>query len=392
MNSDNSNLAYIINILGENETYDFTPVTPPIYQTSNFYFKTVDQFRTAITNEKENWVYSRGNNPTTNLLCRKLAALEGADEALVFASGMAAISAAILSNIKTGDHIVCIKNPYSWTDTLLNTNILPRFGVSVTMADGRSIEAIIAAARPETTIIYLESPNSWTFELQDLEAVSAFAKERGITTIIDNSYCTPLYQQPIRHGIDLVVHTASKYLGGHSDVVAGICCGSKEMIAKIFSNEFLTLGGILAPFNAWLILRGLRSLPVRMEHVSNTTQQIISYLKTTSKVRRIYYPSLNDNEQYELYKKQIKKGSGLFTIEVDATTEAIESFCNSLTYWRMAVSWGGFESLVIPSSTFVRPGLYNSLPANLIRFSVGLEDAETLIDDIDKNIELLNEN
>jgi cystathionine beta-lyase/cystathionine gamma-synthase len=383
------NLSYIINILGEDEADGIAPVSPPIYQTSNYYFKSVEQFRNAISSEKENWIYSRGNNPTTRLLCQKLAALEGAEEALTFASGMAAISSAILSNVRTGDHLVCVQNPYSWTDTLLNTNILPRFGVLVTMVDGRSVDDIIAAVRPETTVIYLESPNSWTFELQDLDAVSNFAIKKGIITIIDNSYSTPLYQQPIRHGIDLVVHTASKYLGGHSDVVAGVCCGSKVLIGKIFANEFLTLGGILAPFNAWLIIRGLRTLPVRMEHVSNATQRIIDYLKTQPKVLRIYYPFLPENEQYELSKKQMLKGSGLFTIEVDSSVEAIESFCNHLIYWRMAVSWGGFESLVIPSCTFVRPGLYSTLPANLIRFSVGLEDAETLIRDIDKNLMLL---
>ena len=209
MNEELMNLSYIINILGENEAEGITPVTPPIYQTSNYYFKTVDQFRDAISNEKENWIYSRGNNPTINLLCRKLAALEGADEALVFGSGMAAISSAILANIKTGDHIVCVQNPYSWTNTLLNTNILPRFGVDVTMIDGRNTEAIISAVRLQTTVIYLESPNSWTFELQDLKAIGEFARKNGIITIIDNSYSTPLYQQPIRLGIDLVVHTAS---------------------------------------------------------------------------------------------------------------------------------------------------------------------------------------
>jgi cystathionine beta-lyase/cystathionine gamma-synthase len=389
MNEEQLNISYIINILGENETEGITPVTPPIYQTSNYYFKTVDQFRDAISNEKENWIYSRGNNPTTNLLCRKLAALEGADESLVFGSGMAAISSAILANVKTGDHIICVQNPYSWTNTLLNTNILPRFGVNVSMIDGCNTEAIISAVRPQTTVIYLESPNSWTFELQDLKAIGEFARKNGIITIIDNSYSTPLYQQPIRLGIDLVVHTASKYLGGHSDVVAGVCCGSRELISKIFANEFLTLGGILSPFNAWLVLRGLRTLPVRLEHVSKVTQQVISYLKTQSKVTKIYYPVLPDNEQYALAKAQMKKGSGLFTIEVDASTEAIEKFCNSLTYWRMAVSWGGFESLIIPSCTFVRPGLYNTLPGNMIRFSVGLEDAETLIQDIDKNMKLL---
>lgn len=389
MTDDTLNISYIINILGENEANGISAVSPPIFQTSNFYFQTVGQFRDAISNEKENQIYSRGNNPTINLLCRKLAALEGADDALVFGSGMAAISAAILSNVKTGDHVICVENPYSWTNTLLNSNILPKFGVKVSMVDGTSTEAIFNALQPETTVIYLESPNSWTFELQDLSAIGAFARKHGITTIIDNSYSTPLYQQPIKHGIDLVVHTASKYLGGHSDVVAGVCCGSRERIAKLFANEFLTLGGILSPFDAWLTLRGLRTLPIRLEHVSHAANKIISYLKTQAKINRIYYPYLPENKQFDLAVSQMKKASGLFTVEVNSTPEAIEDFCNNLTYWRMAVSWGGFESLIIPSCTFVRPGLYSSLPPTLIRFSVGLEDAETLIHDIEKNISRL---
>jgi cystathionine beta-lyase/cystathionine gamma-synthase len=389
MNNEEYDISYIINVLGENETDGITSVTPPIYQTSNFYFKNVDQFRDAISNEKENLIYSRGNNPTINLLCRKLAALEGADEALVFGSGMAAISAAILSCIGTGDHIICVQNPYTWTNTLLNTNILPKFGVKVTMVDGCSTQAIIAAAQPETKVIYLESPNSWTFEQQDLKAIASFARDHGIITMIDNSYSTPLYQQPIKFGIDLVLHTASKYLGGHSDVVAGVCCGSRELIGKIFANEFLTLGGILSPFNAWLLLRGLRTLPLRMEHISRATEQLITYLKTKPKISRIYYTFLPVNEQFELAHQQMKKGTGLFTIEVNSSVNAIEKFCNSLSYWRMAVSWGGFESLIIPSCSFVRPGLYSALSDNLIRFSVGLESADVLISDIDKNIHLL---
>jgi len=391
MKEDITNISYIINMLGEEPIGDIFPVAPPLYQTSNFYFRDVQHFRDAISNEKENWIYSRGNNPTVNLLCLKLAALERAEEALVFGSGMAAISAAILSNVKTGDHVVCVNNPYSWTNTLLNTNILPKFGVKATMVDGSSMEEIEAATQPETTVIYLESPNSWTFELQDLEAVSRFARSRGIVTIIDNSYCTPLFQQPIKLGIDLVVHTASKYLGGHSDVVAGVCCGSKVLIGNIFRNEFLTLGGILSPFNAWLILRGLRTLPVRLEHVNRTTLQVIDFMNIQPKIKKIYYPFIAGNSQSDLAKKQMEKGSGLFTVEINASVNAIEKFCNSLTYWRMAVSWGGFESLIIPSCTFIRLGLYATLPANLIRFSVGLEDAETLIQDIKDNLKILEE-
>jgi cystathionine beta-lyase/cystathionine gamma-synthase len=383
-------LSYILNNLGEESELSAPSVAPPIYQTSNYYFRTVDEFRQAISSERDHWIYSRGNNPTINLLCRKMAALEDAEEALVFASGMAAISSAILAMVKSGDHVICVQHPYSWTDTLMNRNILPKFGVQVTMVDGSATADIEKEIKPNTSVIYLESPNSWTFEVQNLDEISALARKHGIITIIDNSYSTPLFQQPIKHGIDLVVHTASKYLGGHSDVVAGVCCGSKELIDRIFHNEFLTLGGILSPMNAWLLLRGLRTLHLRMEHVSRTTAHIVDFLQKSDKIKKIYYPFLAENPQFQTVQSQMAKGSGLFSVElVTDEISAIEKFCNSLTYWRMAVSWGGFESLIIPSCTFVRPGLYSSLPANMIRFSVGLESAGSLIDDIEKNLHLL---
>lgn len=384
-------LSFILNNLGEEHEFSAPAVSPPIYQTSNYFFKTVEDFRKAISSEKENWIYSRGNNPTINLLCTKLAALEAAEDALVFSSGMAAISAAVLAMVKTGDHVVCIQHPYSWTDTLMNKNILPKFGVDVTMVDGSGIENIEKAIRPTTKVIYLESPNSWTFEVQDLKAVSELARKSDIVTIIDNSYSTPLYQQPIIHGIDLVVHTASKYLGGHSDVVAGVCCGSKVLIDKIFNNEFLTLGGILSPMNAWLLLRGLRTLHIRMEHISRSTLTIIDYLDNSGKLERLYYPFGHDNSRQEIVSKQMQKGTGLFSVVLRTDNiNAIERFCNSLTYWRMAVSWGGYESLIIPSCAFVRPGLYTSLPANMIRFSVGLESTDALISDLEKHMYLLD--
>ena len=383
-------IPYILNVLGEDEYTDINPVAPPIYQTSNFFFRTVEEFRNAITSEKEHWIYSRGNNPTVNLLCRKIAALEHADEALAFGSGMAAISAAILSNVATGYHVICVRNPYSWTDTLLNRNLLPRFGVEVSMVDGTCTENIQNAITSKTKLIYLESPNSWTFELQDLAEIAKIAKAAGIITAIDNSYSTPLYQNPIDLGIDLVVHTASKYLGGHSDIVAGVCCGSSDLINKIFKNEFLTLGGIIAPQNAWLLLRGLRTLPVRMERISNSANKVLEFLLNHPKVDKVFYPYHPSHPQYELASKQMKKGSGLITFQTRTTeVNKIEAFCDSLKFWKMAVSWGGYESLIIPSCTFVRPGLYSEIPSNFIRISIGLEDPEFLIQDLERGFELL---
>ena len=191
---------------------------------------------------------------------------------MAFASGSAAISAAILANVSSGDHIICVKNPYSWTSKLL-VNFLERFGVSHTLVDGTVAEAFEYAYQPNTKLIFLESPNSWTFEMQDIEPIAAFAKEMGLLTIMDNSYATPINLNPADYGIDIIVHSSSKYIGGHSDAISGLLCGSKEMVEKIFKSEFMTLGAVISPFNAWLLLRGLRTLPLRMKQVSSSTPE-----------------------------------------------------------------------------------------------------------------------
>ena len=383
-------LSYIINLLGEEIEGDVSAVSPPLYMTSNYRYASVDSFRKAIADERESLIYSRGNNQTINLLCRKLAALEGAEDCLVFGSGMAAISAAILSQVSSGDHIICQQHPYSWTNTMLNSNILPRFRVSVSMVDCTELENILKAIKPETRVIYLESPNSWTFELQDIEAIAMIAKEKGIITILDNSFSSPLFQQPVKMGIDLVVHSASKYLGGHSDLVGGVCCGSKQLIDKIFRNEFMTFGGIMSPFAAWLFLRSLRTLHVRMNHISDSTLSIVNFLEKHPKISKVYYPFAAGNRQRVLAEKQMLKGSGLFSVEtVSKDTTAIEAFCNKLKYFSLAVSWGGHESLVIPALIFSDVRQPGFLPDNMIRFSIGLEETEVLLADIENALKEL---
>jgi cystathionine beta-lyase/cystathionine gamma-synthase len=257
-------ISFIINHLGEDRENYYNAITPPVFQTSNFAFRNVNDLKKAISDEKNSHIYSRGNNPTLDILCKKIAALEETEESLAFASGMAAISSALISFVNSGDHIVSVRNNYSWTNMLM-TKFLPRFGVETTFVDGRVPENFAKAIKKNTRVIYLESPNSMTFELQDIEAVAAIARESGITTLIDNSYSSPLTQSPAKMGVDIILHSASKYLGGHSDIVAGMVCGSSENITRIFRNEYLGLGGIISPFNAWLMLRGLRTLQARID-------------------------------------------------------------------------------------------------------------------------------
>ena len=377
-------LDQIITHHGEDRTRYFGAVSPPVVQSSNFCFDSVDSMRKGLQQEMDSPFYTRGFNPTVAILREKLAALEGTEECLVFSSGSAAIGAALMSCVKAGDHIVCVEKPYSWTHKLI-TRLLGRFGVSWTLIDGRDPETWRKAIQPHTRVFMLESPNSITFELQDIEAVGKIAREHGITTIIDNSYSSPLNQQPAKMGIDMVVHSASKYLNGHSDIVAGVLCCSRNQYEKIFAGEFMTLGGIISPHDAWLMLRGLRTLPIRMQRVAETTPKIIEFLESHPRVEKIYYPYSPSFPQYELAKKQMKRPAGQFSMLLKANSvEEVDRFCDKLNYFLLACSWGGYESLVFPTSALINSDNYGETPLkwNTIRFYVGLEDPEVLIEDL----------
>lgn len=386
-------VSYIINELGEDRTDYFNAIAPPIIQTSNFKLKTVDELRAAFADESSTYLYSRGINPTVDILRKKLAALDGAEDCLVFNSGAAAIFAAVLANIKSGDHIVSVREPYGWAQKMFN-NILPKFGVTTTYIDGKDIENFERAILPNTTLIYLESPNSWDFQLQDLKAVAELAKAEDIITICDNSYCSPLFQQPITFGIDLVLQSATKYIGGHSDVVAGVLSGSKTMIRKIFESEYLNIGSGIQPFNAWLLIRGVRTLPVRLERLSNSTMAVVEFLKSDSRIEKLIFPFDADFPQYELAQKQMTGACGLlsFILKTESVFE-IENFCNSLKNILMAVSWGGHESLIIPRCAGISRNDFDSKNEQhrMMRLYVGLEDANYIIDDLKQAFEKMRD-
>ncbi len=382
-------ISYIINEYAEDRENYFNAVAPPIMQTSNFVFKTVDDMRSAFADEYSTYLYSRGRNPTVDILRKKLAALDGAEDCLVFNNGAAATFAAVFANVKSGDHIVCVDKPYTWTQKLCN-EILPRFNVTTTYIDGTAIENFERAILPNTTLIYLESPNSWDYKLQDLKAVADLAKAENIITIIDNSYCTPIYQKPIELGIDLVMQTATKYIGGHSDTLGGVLSGKKEMIEKIFNSEYMNVGSGIQPFNAWLLLRGLRTLPARLDRINASTKKVVAYIKQHPKVESVIFPFDEGFAQYALAKQQMKEACGLFTFIIKADTiTQIENFCNSLQHFFMAVSWGGHESLIIPKCSGIKREAF--IPENkehrMIRLYVGLEEPEYLIKDLEQAFE-----
>ncbi len=381
-------LSHILTHLGEDRAHYFQAVAPPIIQSSNFAFPTLDAFRNAFTDELQHSVYTRGNNPTVEILRAKLAALEGAEDALVFASGSAAVACTVLAHVKAGDHIVCVESPYSWTHALL-TKFLPRFGVSHTFVDGRDLNLIREAIRPETVMLYLESPNSLTFEMQDLRACASMAHEHGLITCIDNSYCSPVFQNPIEYGIDLVIHSGTKYINGHSDVVCGVVCGKKTHIRQIFESELMTLGAILSPHDAMLVIRGLRTLPLRVQRSHESALQIAAWLEAHPKIERVLHPWLPSFPQNTLALQQMRGAGGLFSFYLKASDiEAVERFFHRLERFLLAVSWGGHESLILPMAGFYKiPGRPDSSrPWNLVRCYVGLEDPQWLMEDLERGL------
>lgn len=374
-------LSFILNHLGEEREKYFNAVSPPVMQTSNFVFDSVGDLKQKITTEYESNVYTRGNNPTVEILRKKIAALEHAEDCLVFSSGAAAVAAAVSAQVSQGDHIVCVKTAYSWTKTLIQ-KYLPRFGVTFTIVDGTNMDEIKAAINLKTKVLYLESPTSTTMELQDLGECAAIAKKNNLVTIIDNSYSSPLMQNPIDFGIDMVVHSGTKYINGHSDVVMGVVCGTKEMMRKIFYSEYMTIGHIISPHDAALAIRGLRTIHLRVERSAKSCAYILEKLQTHPKIAKIYYPFLSD--QQSLATKQMK-GGGMFSLAIRADSKVeVVRFCESLKTFLIAVSWGGHESLIMPVVAFYdNEGFPDSeLPWNMVRFYIGLEDPDYLLQDI----------
>ena len=335
-------------------------------------------------NELGTHMYTRGNNPTVQILRKKLAALESAEDCLVFGSGSGAIANAVISQVSQGDHIVCVESAYSWTNKLLK-DFLPRFGVHTTFVNGRDLIAMENAIQENTKLLFLESPTSMYMELQDLQACANIAKKHNLISVIDNSYASPIFQRPIELGIDIVTHSGTKYINGHSDIVCGVVCSSDEIISQMFSKEYMTLGGIIAPHDAAQIIRGLRTLPLRMKQSDESTKKICAFLADHPMVDEIYYPHHPKSSQHDLAQKQMSGCGGLFAVKFKTESrEKMESFFNKLSRFLLAVSWGGHESLILPAiALYDIPGKEDpDMPVGFARFYIGLEDAEVLIEDL----------
>ncbi|GIN90876.1 methionine gamma-lyase [Siminovitchia terrae] len=363
-------------------------LVPPIFQTSTYTFPSAEEGERRFAGESEGHIYSRLGNPTVTALEERMTALEQGEAALAFASGMGAVSATLFHLTNTGDHILCSGGIYGCTFGLLQI-MKKKYNIDHDLIDMDREEAIKAAIRDNTKVIYVETPINPTMKLVDLEMIVRIAKEHDIRVVVDNTFCSPYLQRPLSLGCDYVVHSATKYIGGHGDVVAGIVVGAdKEEIAEMGVTMRKDIGGIMSPFDAWLLLRGLKTLAVRLDRHCENAEKIAEKLKAHPKVGRMFYPGDPDFPQYELAKRQMRLPGGMISFEVKGSKEEAQAILNRVKLIRLAVSLGDTETLiqhpatmthaVVPEDERKKMGITDTL----IRMSVGIEAWEDVWEDL----------
>ncbi|ABV87984.1 trans-sulfuration enzyme family protein [Shewanella pealeana] len=356
----------------------------PLCQSATFVFETAEQGGARFAGDEQGYIYTRLGNPTTAELERKIAALEGSDAAAATASGMAAVSAALLANLSHGDHLVASHAVYGCTFSLM-TSQLVKFGIEVTLVNFSDETEIKAAIKPNTKVIFCETPVNPHLDVYNLDLIAAIAKQHNLVSVVDNTFMTPLLQQPIKHGIDIVIHSATKYLNGHGDVIAGLICASVEQMEVIKFEILKDVGAVISPHDAWLILRGLKTLDVRLTRHCDNAEKVASYLEGHPKVSKVYYPGLESHPGHSLIGTQMRRGGGVIAFELEASLEQSIAFINRLSLFSIAVSLGDAESLIQhPASMTHSPysedeRIKAGIKDNLLRISVGLESVEDII-------------
>ncbi|ACM14896.1 methionine gamma-lyase [Bacillus cereus group sp. TH43LC] len=364
-------------------------LTPPLFQTSTFTFETAQQGEASFAGVDPSYIYSRLGNPTVKLFEERMAVLEGGEEALAFGSGMAAISATLIGFLKAGDHIICSNGLYGCTYGFLEV-LEEKFMITHSFCDMETEADMENKIRPNTKLIFVETPINPTMKLIDLKQVIRVAKRNGLLVIVDNTFCSPYLQRPLELGCDAVVHSATKYIGGHGDVVAGVTiCKTKALAEKIRPMR-KDIGGIMAPFDAWLLLRGLKTLAVRMDRHCDNAEKIVSFLKNHDAVEGVWYP------EGELASRQMKRGGGVISFSIKGGKEETQAFINDLHFITIAVSLGDTETLIqhpatmthaaIPAALRQEMGIYD----NLIRLSVGLESWEDIVSDLEQALKKIS--
>jgi len=360
-------------------------VVPPVFINTLFAFESYEAFQRSQFQD-ETFYYSRVSNPTQQIAEKKLAALEKGEAARLFASGMAAISATLLHCLQQGDHVVCQYPIYNGTYQLLRT-ILLKFGVTADFVDFRQLDQVRAAIKPNTKLLYCEGYSTFFMDVFDIPAVVEIAKEHGLLTIMDNTCATPATMRPIEWGIDIVIHSASKYLSGHSDVTAGVVISTQERIDEMSKNDVILLGASLAPLDSWLLTRGLKTFGVRMKQHAESARRIADLLSKHPQVARVNLPLLEQHEQHELAARQFSDITGLFSFELHGGADAVRRLMNGLRLFQIGVSWGGFESLIYSPGLSIHPEQttrteWETRLERTVRVSVGLEDIDDLVEDL----------
>ncbi|EJS73369.1 methionine gamma-lyase [Bacillus cereus] len=364
-------------------------LTPPLFQTSTFTFETAEQGEASFAGVDPSYIYSRLGNPTVKLFEERMVVLEGGEEALAFGSGMAAISATLIGFLKAGDHIICSNGLYGCTYGFLEV-LEEKFMITHSFCDMETETDIENKIRPNTKLIFVETPINPTMKLIDLKQVIRVAKRNGLLVIVDNTFCSPYLQRPLELGCDAVVHSATKYIGGHGDVVAGVTiCKTKALADKIRPMR-KDIGGIMAPFDAWLLLRGLKTLAVRMDRHCDNAEKIVSFLKNHDAVEGVWYP------EGDVASRQMKRGGGVISFSIKGGKEETQSFINDLHFITIAVSLGDTETLIqhpatmthaaIPAELRKEMGIFD----NLIRLSVGLEAWEDIVSDLEQALKKIS--
>jgi cystathionine beta-lyase/cystathionine gamma-synthase len=368
---------------------DQQPNAVPIYQVVTFSADDAGQLGDILSDRRPGYAYARIDNPTSSALAAAMAEIEGAQAAYCFASGMAAIHAALVALLRAGDHVVAGQAVYGSTRQLIERN-LERFGVSATFVDATDPAALEAAMRPTTRVLYLETIANPTIVVSDLAALSALGHRHGLTVVVDNTFASPYLCRPLELGADLVIESATKWLGGHSDVMAGVVAGRRELIDQVRAIQIDTGGGI-APFSAYLVLRGIQTLHVRMDRHSANAMALARHLEAARPVRAMYYPGLPSHPQFEVAQRQLRAGGGMLAFDV-GDRRAAGALLDALTIPPRTASLGSVSTMAVhPPSTTHRQLDADALQRagiaeGLVRVSVGLEDVEDLIDDFDRGL------
>ncbi|ADL08301.1 methionine gamma-lyase [Thermosediminibacter oceani] len=364
----------------------------PIYQTSTFVFENVDQGARRFAGQEEGYIYTRLGNPTITELEEKMAVLEGGEAAIATASGMAAISTVLFTLLKQGDHVVASDALYGCTHSFLS-HVAPKYGIDVTFTDASDLTNLEKAMKPNTKVVYVETPANPTLKLIDLKGAAEIAHKFGARLVVDNTFMSPYLQRPIEHGADVVVHSATKYIGGHGDVIGGIIVGPKDLITEMKMPYLKDIGGVIGPFDAWLLIRGLKTLGLRMERHCQNAQKVAEYLEGHPMIERVYYPGLPSHPQHDLAKRQMDGFGGMISFELRGGIEAGKLLMNSVKMITLAVSLGCVDSLIqhpasmthspVPREERLKAGITDGL----VRLSVGIEDVEDIIGDLDQALE-----